>query len=193
MNEKAMNETAEVFFKGYLDDLVQIFGFLAPSEFGSFIAALQAARARDAHVFVCGNGGSAATSSHFVCDMNKGTRTSSQRCFKVISLNDSIPTLLAYANDMSYADVFAEQLRNFARKDDLVIGISCSGNSENVLRAIRYANEIGCITLGLCGFDGGRLKPLVHQAVHVISQDMQKIEDVHGVLLHCVMQWFLRG
>ena len=139
-------------------------------------------------IFIMGNGGSASTASHFACDINKGCCLDLDKKFKVICLNDNIPTLLAYANDLDYASVFVEPLKNFFRSGDLVIGISGSGDSENVLRAIRYASENGGKTIGLTGYSGGKLGQLVDIAYVAASDDMQKIEDVHMIIVHMIMQ-----
>jgi len=137
-----------------------------------------------------GNGGSAATASHFVCDINKGVSLKLQKKFKVLCLNDNIPIMLAYANDISYDSVFIEQLKNFIGNDDLVIGISGSGNSKNILNAIEYANKIGARTFGIIGCDGGKLKDIAQRSLIVRSFDMQKIEDCHMILAHLTMQYF---
>ena len=100
-----------------------------------------------------------------------------------------MPSILAYANDMSYDDIFVEQLKNFLKKDDLVIGISSSGNSNNVLKVIEYANKNGCKTFGVCGFGGGRLKNIAQKSIVINSNDMQKVEDLHIIILHCAMQY----
>jgi D-sedoheptulose 7-phosphate isomerase len=135
-----------------------------------------------------GNGGSGSTASHVACDLNKGVSYGRQKRFRVISLNDNLPTLTAYANDVSYEDVFVEQLRNFLCPGDLVVGISGSGNSPNVLNAIAFANSLGAHTVGLCGFNGGKLAPMVKTPIIAPVHDMQKAEDVHLILLHAVMQ-----
>ena len=111
-----------------------------------------------------------------------------EKKFKMICLNDNIPTLLALANDASYDVVFEEQLKNFFRPGDLTIGISASGNSENVLRAIGYTNANGGQTIGFCGFSGGQLSQLVDIAYIADVDDMQKIEDVHVIIVHMIMQ-----
>ena len=139
-------------------------------------------------IFVMGNGGSAATASHYVCDFNKGISYGKEKMFKFICLNDNVPTMMAYANDLSYADVFVGPLKNFMHAGDIVIGISGSGNSENVVRAIQYANENGGVTVGLTGYSGGRIKQLSKYNVHVPIDDMQITEDLHMVLDHCMMK-----
>lgn len=139
-------------------------------------------------IFIMGNGGSAATASHYVCDFNKGISLGKEKRFKFFCLNDNIPTMMAYANDLSYADIFVEPLKNFMQTDDIVIGISGSGNSENVVRAIQYANGNGGITVGLTGYSGGKIKQLSKYNVHIPINDMQITEDLHMVLDHCMMK-----
>lgn len=138
-------------------------------------------------IFIMGNGGSAATASHYVCDFNKGVSLGKEKMFKFICLNDNVPTMMAYANDLSYADVFVGPLKNFMQAGDIVIGISGSGNSVNVVRAIQYANENGGISVGLTGYSGGKIKQLCKYNVHVPVDDMQITEDLHMVLDHCMM------
>ena len=142
----------------------------------------------DARIFIMGNGGSGATASHFACDINKGCCIDLEKKFKVMCLNDNVPTLLALANDVSYDVVFEEQLKNFFVTGDLVIGISGSGNSENVLRAIRYANREGGRTIGLSGFSGGTLSETAHVSFVAPVHDMQQVEDVHMIFVHVMMQ-----
>ncbi|OGQ91664.1 MAG: phosphoheptose isomerase [Deltaproteobacteria bacterium RIFOXYA12_FULL_58_15] len=153
-----------------------------------FIDLIEKARQDGNAVFTFGNGGSASTASHMVCDLNKGVSYGREKRLRVICLNDSISTVMAYSNDVGYADVFVEQLRNFCQPKDLVIGLSGSGNSENVLRAIGYARKRGATTIGFCGYDGGKLKQLVDLAVHAPIHDMQIAEDLHLVVLHIATQ-----
>lgn len=148
---------------------------------------LISARDKNRHIFIMGNGGSAATASHYVCDFNKGVSYNKEKKFKFICLNDNIPTIMAYANDISYADVFVEQLKNFLTEGDVVIGISGSGNSENVVRALEYANANGGVTIGLTGYSGGKVKAISKHNVHVPIDNMQITEDLHMVLDHCMM------
>lgn len=150
--------------------------------------ALLSARREGRQIFIMGNGGSGSTASHFACDINKGCAVDHAKRFKVICLNDNLPSLLAYANDMGYAVVFEEQLKNFFNPGDLVIGISGSGNSENVLRAIRYAGETGGVTIGITGFSGGKLATLADMALVTGGDDMQRVEDMHMIVVHMLMQ-----
>jgi len=152
---------------------------------------LAAARAEGRAIFVCGNGGSASTASHFVCDMVKGASYGRAARFRIQALTDSIPTITAYSNDVSYDHVFVEQLRNFARPDDVLIAISGSGNSPNVLRAVEYANSIGCYTIGLSGRDGGQLAPVSRLSIHVPEPHMGRIEDAHLHICHMIGYYFM--
>lgn len=135
-------------------------------------------------IFTLGNGGSAATASHFKCDLAKGTITPNRPRFRVIALTDNVPEMTALSNDLSYEDVFAEQLRGLMGRGDVVVAFSGSGNSPNVLRAVELARQRGGITIGFSGFDGGRLSDLVDVPVVVPNDCMEQIEDVHLVLSH---------
>ncbi len=139
-------------------------------------------------IFTMGNGGSGMTASHFVCDLNKGIGFGKNKKFKCISLVDNLPILMAYANDLSYSDIFCEQLKNFMNEKDIVIGFSGSGNSENVIKAIEFANKKGAVTVGFSGFNGGKLSEIVMYSIIVPIYDMQKSEDIHLILSHLIMQ-----
>lgn len=139
-------------------------------------------------IFTMGNGGSGTTASHIVCDFNKGASPKSVKKFKVMCLNDNIPSMSAIANDISYAAVFKEQLKNFLQPGDVVIGISVSGNSSNVIHAIEYANKNGGTTIGFCGFDGGKLKKTAQYPVYVKCDDMKVTEDIHSIISHVIMK-----
>ena len=140
-------------------------------------------------IFVIGNGGSASTASHIATDLGKGTSMPGVRRFRVISLTDNVATMTAWSNDVSYEDVFVEQLKNLVNPGDLVIGISASGNSENIIRAIRHAKDIGCKTIGWTGFGGGQLQQLADVSVVVDSHDYGPVEDVHLILNHILQAW----
>ena len=142
------------FIRDYLTELDATIRALPHEQIAGIIDAVRDARDRDAQVFVVGNGGSAATASHFAVDLGKGASHASDRRFRVLSLTDNVPWISALANDLSYEDVFVEQLKNFARPGDVLLAFSGSGNSENVLRAVRYANSIGCRTIGLVRIRG---------------------------------------
>jgi D-sedoheptulose 7-phosphate isomerase len=149
------------------------------------------ARADGKHIFTCGNGGSAASASHFVCDIVKGASYNRDTKFKIMSLCDNMATLLAYANDVNYDCVFAEQLKNFASSGDVVLAISGSGNSPNVVNALEYANSIGCQTIALTGRDGGKLGSLAKLNINVGVPHMGRIEDAHMIVCHMIAYYFM--
>ena len=138
-------------------------------------------------IYVFGNGGSASTASHMANDFNKGISEYVEKKFRLICLNDNIATLMAIANDIGYDEVFRFQLKNKLKPNDLVVGISGSGNSKNVLNAIEYAKERHVKTLGICGYDGGKLKQTADAIFHVAVPNMQIVEDVHMILNHLLM------
>ena len=139
-------------------------------------------------VFSFGNGGSAALASHFACDLGKGTLVglNGSKPFRVIALTDNLPLITAWANDTSYDDIFAEQLRNLAVLGDVAFAISGSGNSGNVLRALEFARASGCTTMGITGYSGGKMKALCDYCVVVPSDNMQVIEDFHLSVCHAL-------
>lgn len=145
---------------------------------------------KESFVYVFGNGGSSATASHMVCDFNKGVSLDLAKKFRFVSLNDNIPTLMAVGNDIGFEDVFLFQLDGKLKKDDLVIAISGSGNSHNVIKAVDYAKKIGCEVIGMTGYDGGKLDKLSDYHLHVPANDMQITEDLHMGFDHMIMQIF---
>ena len=179
------------FIRAYLSELDATLAAIPREQVASIIEAIRDVRDRDAQLFVVGNGGSAATASHFAVDLGKGASLGAERRFRVLSLTDNVPWITALGNDLSYADVFVEQLKNYARPGDLLLAISGSGNSENVLRAVRYANSIGCRTIGLAGFAGGRLSEEAQECLVVRSDHMGRIEDGHFVIQHLIVYYFM--
>jgi D-sedoheptulose 7-phosphate isomerase len=176
------------FALNYLAELKKVLETISLERFKEMVNRILEAYEGGHTIFIMGNGGSGATASHFACDINKGTCLGLKKRFKVICLNDNVPIILAYANDSSYEDIFIEQLKNFLKPNDLVIGISASGNSKNVLKAIKYANKKGARTIGLTGFDGGELADLVKLPLVIEINDMQKVEDAHLIINHMIMQ-----
>lgn len=172
--------------KGYLSEVVQTLQQLPSPALNRIAAALWAAYERDATIFVCGNGGSAATASHFACDLSKWTINSRARRVRAIALTDNIPLLTAWSNDQGYADVFVEQLRAHYRAGDVLFAISGSGNSPNVLRAVEWANAEGATTLGITGFDGGQLARSATVVLLVDNHLMPQVEDVHSMVCHAL-------
>jgi D-sedoheptulose 7-phosphate isomerase len=137
-------------------------------------------------VYLFGNGGSAALASHSACDFGKGTVVNGHRRFRVLALTDNVPLMTAWANDARYEDIFAEQLRSFLQADDIAFAISGSGNSANVLNGLAVARELGAFTIGLTGFQGGRMKSICRLCIVVPSENMQVIEDVHLSVMHSI-------
>src|ERR1700686_4544984 len=140
----------------YKDELLKAIGSIDLEKVGQAIELLARARDKGRRIFVCGNGGSASTASHFATDLLKGASYGRAARFRILALTDSLPTITAYSNDVGYECVFVEQLKNFAEPGDVVIAISSSGNSPNVLRTIEYARSIGCETIAMTGRDGGQ-------------------------------------
>lgn len=149
------------------------------------------ARDQGRRIFVCGNGGSASTASHFACDIVKGASYERSSRFKIMALTDQLPTITAYANDVSYECIFAEQLKNFAEPGDLFMAISGSGNSPNVLRAMEYANSAGCRTISLTGRNGGKLGPMAQLNIQASIPHMGRIEDAHMIICHMIAYYFM--
>ena len=152
------------------------------------IEALELARLQGRQVFIMGNGGSASTASHFVCDLAKNTRRDGSPHYRVIGLTDNMAIFSAYANDEGYESVFAKQLENLILPGDIVIGISASGNSQNVLNALQFAKERGALTIAFTGFDGGRIGKLVDINIHVMSDIIEHVEDIHLMLEHMIVK-----
>jgi D-sedoheptulose 7-phosphate isomerase len=185
---KRIKMDIKFFANNYLKELGELFETLDLEQFEKMVKMILKAYDGGKHIFVMGNGGSGSTASHFACDINKGCCFDLEKKFKMICLNDNLPTLLALSNDASFDLVFVEQMKNFFNKGDLVIGISGSGNSQNVLNAIDYAKNNGGITMGLSGFSGGKLSQTVDIPFIATIDDMQKIEDVHMIVVHMIMQ-----
>lgn len=153
---------------------------------------LDEARLRRADIYIFGNGGSASTASHIVNDFNKGLSEHLEEPFRFICLNDNMATVMAIANDISFEAVFEFQLRGKISENDVAIGISGSGNSPNVLNAIKYANKVCARTIGFTGFDGGELAKIADISLHVPVMSMQVTEDMHMMFDHLMMSVFYK-
>lgn len=172
--------------KRYLSDLQKTLDRLPLERIELVIQILRAARLENRQVFIMGNGGSASTATHFVCDLGKNTRVSGWTDFRVIGLTDNMAIFSAYSNDEGYENALAQQLASLVQPEDVVIGISTSGNSPNVLNAIVLANSRQATTIGFTGFDGGELSSLVDVDVHVPSDCIEHVEDIHLALEHMI-------
>jgi D-sedoheptulose 7-phosphate isomerase len=182
---------ATTFASHYKENLLQTIDLIDLAKVNEAIELFRAARAAQRHIFVCGNGGSASSASHFVCDMVKGASYLKESRFRIMALTDSLPTLTAYSNDVGYECVFVEQLKNFAQPGDLVMAISGSGNSPNVVHALEYANGVGCKTIALTGRNGGKLGPLAQLEINIPVQHMGRIEDAHMIICHMLAYSFM--
>ena len=181
----------QAFPSQYKAELLNAIETVDMDKVGAAIDILARARDESRRIFVCGNGGSASTASHFVCDMVKGASFNRSQRFRIMALTDSLPTITAYSNDVGYECVFVEQLKNFAEPGDVLVAISGSGNSPNVLRAVEYANSIGCRTIALSGRDGGKLGSLAQLNIQVCESHMGRIEDGHMIVAHMISYYFM--
>lgn len=182
---------SESFPQRYLNGLSDVIGQLDASALERAIEAIRSARDNDRTIFSCGNGGSASIASQMVVDIVKGGSYQKKKRIKMIGLTDSVATITAYSNDVSYDCVFVEQLRNWAQPQDVLIAISGSGNSPNVLRATEFANEVGVTTIGCTTGEGGRLKDLATIPLLVPSKHMGHLEDCFFVMTHVMCYAFI--
>jgi D-sedoheptulose 7-phosphate isomerase len=170
----------------HITDMRRVLGEIPSEAVEQVVEVIVQAHREMRHVYIIGNGGSASTASHFACDLSKATIVEGRRRLRVTSLTDNLALLTAWANDTSYDMVFAEQLSGLLNPGDVVIAISASGNSPNLLEAMRVARSCGAVTVGLVGFGGGSLKQGVDVAVHVPSHSYGVVEDCHLVLGHAI-------
>jgi D-sedoheptulose 7-phosphate isomerase len=170
--------------RDYWDEVADVAAAIDLTDLERAAVMLLTCQARGRVVFVVGNGGSAATASHFACDLSKGTRRDGPPTFHVVSLTDNVPLLTAWANDSGYDRVFSEQLTALARPGDLLVAISASGNSPNVVAAVDAARSCGMSVVSLSGRSGGRLAHLVDVLVNVPSDTIEVVEDAHLIVAH---------
>ena len=176
----------------YLDEISKLVLKIPASTVERITSLILNAYSEGKRIFVFGNGGGSSTSAHFVCDLAKGTVTEGKPRLKAISLAENIPLLTAWANDTDYTNTFGEQLKNLVENGDIVIGLSGSGMSPNVINAFHVANEAGATSILLSGFDGGKAVKVANDAIVVPSTDMQQIEDVHMILTHIIFRCLKR-
>lgn len=173
--------------QAYRDREIEVYQGLNLEDVNNVMNVLEKARLSGKHIFICGNGGSAATASHYAGDFNKGVSEHQDVKYNFECLSDNVPTMMAIANDMSYDEVFRFPLRNKMKAGDILIGISGSGNSRNVVNAFEYAREIGGIIIAIVGYSGGKMKDMADYSIHVNINDMQISEDIHMMLDHMMM------
>ncbi|MCC6441876.1 MAG: SIS domain-containing protein [Armatimonadetes bacterium] len=170
----------------YLDQLQGTLAKLPRQTIQEIAEILYKAYAEGQKVLLMGNGGSASTASHLACDLQKGIGSLKGKGFKALAITDSLPLLTAWGNDTAYDNIFVEQIQTWAQPGDIVIAISGSGNSPNILRGVQAAREKNAVTIGWAGFEGGKLKDLVDHCLVVPSDNMQRIEDIHLVIGHAI-------
>ena len=170
----------------YFDEMKAVLDRIDRAPIQEAIDVLHQARIDGRQVFIMGNGGSASTASHMVCDLAKNTRQPDWPHYKVIGLADNMAIFSAYGNDDGYDNVFRLQLANLLNPGDVVVAISTSGNSPNVLRAVELANERGATVIGMTGFGAGKLGPMVDVHLHVPSDCIEQVEDIHLMLEHLI-------
>jgi len=176
----------------YLDEVSKLVLKIPPAAVERITSVIFEAYKNGKRVFVFGNGGGSSTSAHFVCDLSKGTAMDNKPRLKAISLAENIPLLTAWANDTDYTNTFGEQLKNLVESGDVVIGLSGSGMSPNVINAFRVAVDAGATPVLFSGFDGGKALEAASEAIVVPSTDMQQIEDVHMILTHIIFRCLKR-
>ncbi len=171
---------------GYFDRVAAALRALDPAAIAPVVEALLATHVGGGTIFLCGNGGSASTASHMAADLSKGAPGGHVTGLRTHSLTDSAAIMTAWGNDLDFSRIFAEPVRNLVRAGDVLVAISASGNSPNILRAVEEARGQGAVTIGLCGFGGGRLAGLVDHVVVVEGNDYGPVEDIHLVLNHAI-------
>jgi D-sedoheptulose 7-phosphate isomerase len=185
------DDMVKKYVKKYLEELIKSLNKLPLDKIDEVVKLLRKAYITGHYIFVMGNGGSAATASHFVCDFAKGSSIKGKKKFKVIALTDNVPLMTAWGNDASYDEIFSAQLEPLLQKDDLVIVFTASGNSKNILKAVKFANSNDAKTIAFTGFGGGKIKNLANTCLIVPSYNMERIEDSHLILEHLLHLYFL--
>ena len=191
--DKFYTEDIEQFAKSYFDYLKEIIDKIDVSEINEFVEVILAARENASTIFFMGNGGSAATASHFANDLAFGSNEY-KKPFRVMSITDNVPILTALGNDFGYNEIFVRQLKVYGKEGDLLVGISASGNSQNLISAFEYALSTGIRTIALTAFDGGKMKQIADQGVHVPTKmkEYGPAEDVHMILDHLISNYLMR-
>ena len=172
----------------YITDISDVMRQLDYDTIDKVADILSSAINRGSWIFTCGNGGSASTASHFITDWSKMSWVNNNVPFKSMCLNDNLGMITAYGNDLSYSDIFCESISNYGSRNDVLVCVSGSGNSENVVKATIRANKLGLHTIAVVGYDGGALKSVAKTCVHVPSFDMQFCEDIHLMVGHIIMK-----
>ena len=178
--------------KDYIELEIEVLNSLDVDEIDAALCMLEKCMEEERNIYVFGNGGSSATASHFQNDFNKGVSEHTPKKFRFCCLNDNVPTVMAVANDIGFDEIFRFQLMGKLKPDDVIIAISGSGNSKNVINAVEYAKEHGCTIIGLTGYSGGKLKQLSDISLHAPVNSMQVTEDIHMIFDHLMMSIFYK-
>jgi len=191
--DKFFDKDIEKFSRSYFNYLKEIIDNVDTNEIKLFVETLLAARSRGSTIFFMGNGGSAATASHFANDLAFGTNDY-KKPFKVMSITDNVPVITALGNDYGYDEIFIRQLKIYSNKNDVLVGISASGNSQNLINAFDYASKSGVQTVALTAFDGGVMRKIANQCVHIPTNNKEygPAEDVHMILDHLIGSYLMR-
>jgi len=192
--DRFYTEDIEKFSISYFNYLKEIFEKIDVSEVKAFVETILAARENSSTIFFIGNGGSAATASHFANDLAFGTNEY-KKPFKVMSITDNVPVLTSLGNDYGYDEIFVRQLRVYAKEGDLLVAISASGNSQNIIKAFEYSSTSGIKTIAISAFNGGKMKDMADQVVHIPTEDKEygPAEDMHMILDHLVSNYLMRA
>jgi len=182
----------KLFVKEYIEKLGAILSEINPDDVANIVEALEKTLEDKSRIYIIGNGGSAATASHMVNDLGAGLRRRGIVNFDVVSLADNTPVVTAIANDIGYENIFFMQMKGLIKKSDIVIAISCSGDSPNVVKAVDYAHNFGCKIIGITGFKGGYLKQISDINFHINApkDDYGLVEDAHMVLDHIIYSYY---
>lgn len=192
MTQRGADNGARSFAHEYIRKLKDVLDELPEEKIATLIEWMDEARNQNKGIFVVGNGGSATTASHFATDIGKGASLDKPARFRILSLTDNNGWMTALGNDLSYEDIFVEQLKNFAEPGDLVVAVSVSGNSPNVVKAVEWAHDRGCRTVGLVGRSGGRIGELADLAIHASTDHFGRAEDAHLVITHIAGYFFMK-
>jgi D-sedoheptulose 7-phosphate isomerase len=182
-------ETATQYFEAYRDEIIRSWSSVDPAAVTAAAEILHDCIERDSIIYACGNGGSAAIANHLLCDFQKGIQTDTAVKPRVTSLSSHLELITAIGNDIGYEDIFSFQIRTMARPGDVLMTISASGDSENIVRAVKWAKNNGVPTIALVGFTGGRSGAMADVTIHVAAENCGTVEDVHQSMMHLFAQY----
>lgn len=190
---KMVHQIMNNFVESYISKLKSLLERVDYNSVNVIVTCLEKTIVNKSRIYIMGNGGSAATASHMVNDLGTGLRRRNIKNFDVVSLADNVPVTTAIANDIGYENIFYMQLEGLLQPEDLIVAISCSGNSPNIMKAVKYAKEIGSTIIGITGFDGGDLKKLSDVSFHIDAPkgEYGLVEDMHMILDHIIYSYYI--